>query len=107
MGRAWDKSGVAASVELWREAFRVLKPGAHLAAFGGTRALATAHQHISTIEDAGSFEISNSLSGYYGSGFPTPVRGSTRGEIGNYSVPSERYARSRHVRLGSQIESPQ
>ena len=37
MGRAWDKTGIAYSVPLWAEVLRVLKPGAHLLAFGGTR----------------------------------------------------------------------
>lgn len=53
--------------EAWaREAFRVLKPGGYLAAFGGTR---TYHRLASGIEDAG-FEIRDSLAWLYGSGFP-------------------------------------
>ena len=46
--------------------FRVLKPGAHLLAFGGTR---THHRLIVAIEDAG-FEIRDCLGWLYGSGFP-------------------------------------
>src|SRR3954452_10363118 len=53
--------------ELWaREALRVLKPGGHLLAFGGTR---TYHRLACAIEDAG-LEIRDSLHWLYGSGFP-------------------------------------
>lgn len=53
--------------EAWaREAFRVLKPGGHLLAFGGTR---TYHRMACAIEDAG-FEIRDCLQWLYGSGFP-------------------------------------
>ncbi len=66
MGKAWDRSGVAFDPATWREVFRVLKPGAHLLAFGGTR---THHRLIVAIEDAG-FEIRDCLGWLYGSGFP-------------------------------------
>lgn len=66
MGRAWDRSGVAYDEDLWREVLRVLKPGGHLAAFGGTR---TYHRMAVAIEDAG-FEIRDQLAWVYGSGFP-------------------------------------
>lgn len=53
--------------ERWgRAAFRVLKPGGHLLAFGGTR---TYHRLMSALEDAG-FEIRDCLSWLYGQGFP-------------------------------------
>jgi len=45
---------------------RVLKPGGHLLAFGGTR---THHRLACGIEDAG-FEIRDSITWLYGSGFP-------------------------------------
>lgn len=48
------------------ECFRVLKPGGHLLAFGGTR---TYHRMACGIEDAG-FEVRDSLHWIYGSGFP-------------------------------------
>ena len=64
MGRGWDH-GVP-GVEFWREVYRVLKPGAHLVAFGGTR---TYHRMACAIEDAG-FEIRDSLMWVYGVGFP-------------------------------------
>lgn len=53
--------------ELWAaECLRVLKPGGHLLAFGGTR---TYHRLACAIEDAG-FEVRDSLHWIYGSGFP-------------------------------------
>ena len=66
MGRAWDASGIAYNVDLWKQCFRVLKPGGHLLAFGGTR---TSHRLTCAIEDAG-FEIRDSIAWLYGSGFP-------------------------------------
>jgi hypothetical protein len=66
MGKAWDATGIAHSVEMWSEALRVLKPGGHLAAFGGTR---TYHRMAVAIEDAG-FEVRDCLAWMYGSGFP-------------------------------------
>jgi hypothetical protein len=48
------------------EALRVLKPGGHLLAFGGTR---TYHRLACAVEDAG-FEIRDSVIWLYGSGFP-------------------------------------
>mgnify|MGYP001592992570 FL=1 len=55
MGKAWDGTGIAFDPETWRLVLRVLKPGAHLIAFGGTR---TVHRLACAIEDAG-FEIRN------------------------------------------------
>src|SRR3990172_583126 len=48
------------------EILRVLKPGAHLLAFGGTR---TSHRLVCALEDAG-FEIRDTVVWLYGSGFP-------------------------------------
>src|SRR5574343_1594540 len=64
MGRSWDSSGIAYSGPLWRECLRVLKPGGHLLAFGGSR---TAHRMTCAIEDAG-FEIRDSIVWMYGKG---------------------------------------
>jgi DNA modification methylase len=66
MGKDWDNSGIAYRVNLWSEVLRVLKPGGHLLAFGGTR---TYHRMAVAIEDAG-FEIRDSIHWVYGSGFP-------------------------------------
>ena len=64
MGKDWDR-GVP-GVHFWQEMIRVLKPGGHLLAFGGTR---TYHRMASAIEDAG-FEIRDMIEWVYGSGFP-------------------------------------
>lgn len=66
MGKKWDASGIAFNVDVWRECLRVLKPGGHLLAFGGTR---TWHRLAVAIEDAG-FDIRDNLAWLYGSGFP-------------------------------------
>ena len=64
MGKSWDH-GVPGA-EVWAEVLRVLKPGAHLMAFGGTR---TYHRLACNIEDAG-FELRDCVMWIYGSGFP-------------------------------------
>ena len=66
MGKKWDSSGVAFRVETWQEVLRVMKPGAMLFCFGGTR---THHRLMCAIEDAG-FEIRDCMMWLYGSGFP-------------------------------------
>lgn len=66
MGKRWDASGIAYDPTVWQECLRVLKPGGHLLAFGGTR---TYHRMTVAIEDAG-FEIRDSIHWLYGSGFP-------------------------------------
>lgn len=57
MGQQWDTGETAFAVGFWREVLRVLKPGGHLVAFGGTR---TYHRLAVAIEDAG-FEIRDSI----------------------------------------------
>lgn len=53
--------------EAWaREALRVLRPGGHILAFGGSR---TWHRLAAAIEDAG-FEIRDSIAWLYATGFP-------------------------------------
>ena len=54
------------TLEWASEVYRVLKPGALLLAFGGTR---TYHRLVCGIEDAG-FEIRDTIGWVYGSGFP-------------------------------------
>lgn len=66
MGQTWDGGDVAFQPETWAAVLRVLKPGAHLVAFSGTR---TYHRMACAIEDAG-FEIRDQLAWCYGSGFP-------------------------------------
>src|SRR5690606_36888518 len=64
MGKAWDD--LPPGEEWARECLRVLKPGGHLLAFGGSR---TWHRLAVAVEDAG-FEIRDSIAWPYGSGFP-------------------------------------
>ena len=66
MGKKWDGTGIAYDVSVWVECLRVLKPGGHILAFGGSR---TFHRMAVAIEDAG-FEIRDSIAWMYGSGFP-------------------------------------
>jgi len=66
MGKKWDSSGVAYDVTVWQECLRVLKPGGHILAFGGSR---TWHRLAVAVEDAG-FELRDSIAWLYGSGFP-------------------------------------
>lgn len=66
MGKQWDNGEVAFAAEFWAECLRVLKPGGHVLAFGGTR---TQHRLVCAIEDAG-FEIRDQIGWLYGSGFP-------------------------------------
>lgn len=64
MGKKWDYS--VPSVDVWKEAIRVLKPGGHILCACGTR---TQHRMAVNIEDAG-FEIRDVITWHYGSGFP-------------------------------------
>jgi site-specific DNA-methyltransferase (adenine-specific) len=66
MGKKWDSTGIAYSVELWQECLRVLKPGGHLLAFSGSR---TYHRMTVAIEDAG-FEIRDMISWISNKTFP-------------------------------------
>jgi len=64
MGKRWD--ALPPGVDWARLCLRVLKPGGHLVAFGGTR---TVHRLATAIEDGG-FEIRDMVSWLYWSGFP-------------------------------------
>ena len=66
MGKSWDSSGIAFNTQVWAECLRVLKPGGHILAFGGSR---TWHRLAVAVEDAG-FELRDSIAWLYGSGFP-------------------------------------
>jgi len=75
--------------EAWAtECLRVLKPGGHLLAFGGTR---TWHRLACAVEDAG-FEVRDSIAWLYGSGFPKSLDVSkaidkAQGATGTYGEP--------------------
>jgi site-specific DNA-methyltransferase (adenine-specific) len=109
MGKAWDASGIAYDLEVWRQALRVLKPGGHLLAFSGSR---TYHRMACAIEDAG-FEIRDQIMWVYGSGFPKSLdvskaidkaAGATRTEqIGqSYKVPNAKAVNPHFVSIADQ-----
>lgn len=91
--------------QLWAaECLRVLRPGGHLLAFGGSR---TYHRMACAIEDAG-FEIRDSIHWTYGSGFPKSLdvskaidkaAGATREVVDSY----ERKGRSGGI-LGAEVD---
>jgi DNA modification methylase len=100
MGKDWDH-GVP-GVPFWTEALRVLKPGGHLLAFGGTR---TFHRLAVAIEDAG-FEIRDCLSWLYGSGFPKShnigkavdkIQGNEREVVGRHPYANRGTAQSKQA----------
>lgn len=64
MGKKWDYD--IPNIDVWKEVYRVLKPGGHILVACGTR---TQHRMAVAIEDAG-FEIRDIISWIYGSGFP-------------------------------------
>jgi DNA modification methylase len=66
MGKKWDSSGIAYDPAVWAECLRVLKPGGHLLAFGGSR---TFHRLGVAIEDAG-FEVRDTIAWISSKTFP-------------------------------------
>jgi len=93
MGKTWDGSGVAFDPAAWREILRVLKPGGHMVAFGGSR---TFHRVFCAIEDGG-FYIVDTLMWLYGTGWPKSLNiskfidkqaGAERPVIGTYTPPN-------------------
>lgn len=66
MGKRWDATGVAFDPATWAAVSRVVKPGGHVVAFGGSR---TWHRLVCAIEDAG-LEVRDTLAWLYGAGFP-------------------------------------
>lgn len=64
MGKTWDS--FVPGPAYWREAIRVLKPGGHLLAFGGTRT----YDLLAIAVRIAGFEIRDSVMWLYGSGFP-------------------------------------
>lgn len=75
MKRAWDDLGDLREYGLWcerwaREAYRVVKPGAYVVAFGSAR---TYHRLATGIEEAG-FHIRDQIMWVYANGFPKTRR---------------------------------
>ena len=97
--------------EVATEALRVLKPGGHLLAFGGTR---TWHRLAVAIEDAG-FEVRDSIAWMYGSGFPKSLdvskaidkaAGAKRQVVGS-SITGAAYTRAERRNADAGFESGQ
>lgn len=63
MGKKWDK---IPAIEIWIETLRICKPGAMLAAFGGTRT----HHHLMLAQEQAGWEIRDVIMYIYGQGFP-------------------------------------
>lgn len=87
MGQSWDGGDISYRPETWKAAYDVLKPGAHLVVFGGTKSF---HRIACAIEDAG-FELRDTLMWIYGSGMPkshSVAKGidSTLGKKGDHIV---------------------
>lgn len=99
MGKKWDSTGIAYRVDLWAEVLRVLKPGAHLVAFGGSR---TYHRMACAIEDAG-FQIRDSLMWLQGQGFPKSLN--LPGGIGTALKPAHEPIVLARKPLGSTVEA--
>jgi site-specific DNA-methyltransferase (adenine-specific) len=94
MGKQWDTGDTAFDPEFWRDVLRVLKPGGHVLAFGGTR---TYHRLACAIENAG-FEIRDQVGWLYGSGFPKShdvSKGIDKAEGAEREVIRERYTAKR------------
>ena len=94
MNKQWDNTGISYNVDLWREVLRIMKPGAYLLAFGGSR---TYHRLACAIENAG-FEIRDCIAWIYCVGFPKSLnigktvdklQGNERKELGIYDGRSK------------------
>lgn len=67
LGHSWDK--VVPPVKVWKEFFRVLKPGGLRMAFGGSR---THHRLMVNLEDAG-YLVRECLMWIYAKGYPSSL----------------------------------
>ena len=109
MGKSWDNTGIANDVDMWKECLRVLKPGGHLLAFGGTR---TYHRMASAIEDAG-FEVRDMIEWVYGSGFPKSLnigkavdklQGNEREEVEHRFPDGSKPRKTQHINFYTEQE---
>lgn len=57
MGKQWDTGETAFAVEFWQEVLRVLRPGGHVVAFGGSRT----YGHLQVAIEAAGFEVRDGL----------------------------------------------
>lgn len=105
MGKSWDATGVAFDPATWVEVLRLLKPGGHLLAFGGTR---TWHRLAVAVEDAG-LEVRDSIAWIHGAGFPKSLdvskaidkaAGAVRETVGTTSAGASSLHRMSRVEQG-------
>ena len=66
MGKEWDGGDIAFRPETWRAVFDLMKPGAHLLSFAGTRTMDV----MGLALRLAGLEVRDCLSWNYGSGFP-------------------------------------
>ena len=64
MGKGWD--GTVPDATVWHRIARVMRPGAHLLAFGGPRT----YHHLAMAIERGGFTVRDCLMWLYASGFP-------------------------------------
>ena len=93
MGKQWDGGDVAFRPDVWREVYRVLKPGAYIVAFSSSR---TYHRMACAIEDAG-FITHPLIAWITGQGFPKAhsvskhidrMAGAEQEVVGRYQPPN-------------------
>lgn len=89
MGKEWD--ALVPSPNTWRAVWRVMKPGAYLFAFGGTRTA----DLISLSLRLADFEVDDNVAWLYGQGMPKRVRLALK--IDEHHEPTET-RRARHAR---------
>lgn len=84
MGKKWDYQ--VPSIEIWKEALRVLKPGGTALIFAGSR---TQHRMAVNVEDAG-FILKDCIMWIYGSGFPkaTDISKQLDKKAGEITIPT-------------------
>tara|TARA_R100000353_G_C6481144_1_gene189158 strand:+ start:48 stop:1007 length:960 start_codon:yes stop_codon:yes gene_type:complete len=106
MGNKWDYD--VPCINIWKQCYRILKPGGHLLSFSSAR---TYHRLVCNIEDAG-FEIRDQILWIYGTGFPKnldigkgvdKLQGNERKSLGFYDPRSSQDGSNRKNRaIGKQ-----
>jgi DNA modification methylase len=92
MGKQWDS--FVPQPALWREVWRVMRPGAHLLTFGGTRT----YDLLTLALRLAGFEIRDCIQWLYGSGFPKSLDVSKAIDKANGRTFEDIYALGRHIR---------
>ena len=99
LGQQWDGGDIAHQPDTWAAVLRVLKPGAYLVAFAGTR---TYHRMACAVEDAG-FEIRDMVCWLHSQGFP---KSKNDGALGTALKPAvEPMVLAQKPRVGTYAEN--